>query len=289
MIATTGCGLATDLKHSTAPHRVDLPTALRRKWFVALMTVCVLVGGAVAIGLSRPPNYTATAILSVGRLYTSNAGGIAGMVEARQALASAYSRAIQASEVRKDAARRLTQASTPASGRLSASPIPESPLIKVSAESLSESEAVALANAASAALARYVARQGRSENDTHVFSAYERAAVQYRRSLSVSRELARRYDRHRTQGTKSARDRAVAAADAARLRRDALGASYQGTVQGELSSPALEVFSPATLATNDRSSTLQILVFMGLIGGLAAGTALALFSAYRRSGRSSAE
>jgi len=44
---------------------------------------------------------------------------------------------------------------------------------------------------------------------------------------------------------------------------------------------SVESFSRATGATNDRKSMMQILVFVGLLGGLAAGAALALLRAAR--------
>jgi uncharacterized protein involved in exopolysaccharide biosynthesis len=43
----------------------------------------------------------------------------------------------------------------------------------------------------------------------------------------------------------------------------------------------VETFSTASGATSDRSRKLQLLVFVGLLGGLAAGAALALLRAAR--------
>ncbi len=41
----------------------------------------------------------------------------------------------------------------------------------------------------------------------------------------------------------------------------------------------VDIFSPASLPTSDRVRMLQILGFVGLLGGLAAGVALALLRA----------
>ena len=84
-----------------------------------------------------------------------------------------------------------------------------------------------------------------------------------------------------TRANKAARERAAAAADTAQLRRDALSASYQTAVQGGASSVGVDVFSPASTPTSDRSRMMQILVFVGLLGGIAAGLALALLRASR--------
>ena len=60
------------------------------------------------------------------------------------------------------------------------------------------------------------------------------------------------------------------------LRREALRASYLNLVQGTSSAPAVDEFSRATTATSDRFRMLQIMLFLGLVAGLAAGMALAL-------------
>ena len=87
------------------------------------------------------------------------------MLEATQSLAAVYSRAIRSTAVQTETARRFGQDSLPASDQVTATPVPDSPLIKVSAEASSERRAVALANTASRALARYVERQGQSDQD----------------------------------------------------------------------------------------------------------------------------
>ena len=245
------------------------------------MPVIVLVGAALVLGLERAPRYTATANLSVGRIYINNPAGVSGVIEATQSLASVYSRAIRATAVEQETARRLGEGSLPASDQLSATPIPDSPLIKVSADSSSARRAVALATAASGALAGYVERQGRSDQDTAILSEYQQAERRYRKRLEERRQVARRYERDPAPENKAARDRASAAVSVALLRREALRASYLNLVQGTASAPAVEVFTRATSATSDRIRMLQIMLFLGLIAGLAAGMALVLLRAYQ--------
>jgi uncharacterized protein involved in exopolysaccharide biosynthesis len=275
--------LATNVQHTTLSPRIELLAAVRRHWFVAIVPVVLLVAAAVALGLKRPVKYTTTANLSVGHVYVSNPVGIPTIIEATQALAAVYSRAINSSAVVQDTRRRLgREHALPLAGSLSATPIPQSPLIKVSAESQSQPGAIALANAGAAALAAYVNRQVRDNGASTTISArYLQASVAYRKSLATSKRLARRYTKNPTAASKAARDRAAAAADTAQLRRDALSASYQAAVQGGASSVGVDVFSPASATTSDRSQMMQILVFVGLVGGLAAGAALALLRASR--------
>ena len=72
------------------------------------------------------------------------------------------------------------------------------------------------------------------------------------------------------------------ASSTALLRRNALRNSYELAVQSGTSPLRIEVFSRATNARSDRIPKLQILLLLAVIGGLAAGTALALIRAYRK-------
>ena len=286
-----GDGLSRDERHSLATtppdttdaQRTDGLAALRRHWFVAIVPVVLFVGAAVVLGLHRQPRYTTTSNLSVGHVYVNNAASIPTIIDATQSLASTYSRAISSAEVARDTRRILVkQRAWPVSGHLSATPIPQSPLIKVSADSQSERGAVALANAGATALANYINRQVRDNDASKTISArYLDASLDYRRSLETWNRLARRYSQNRTAANKAARDHAAAATDTAKLRRDALSQSYQSAVQGGTSSVGVDVFSLAGAPTSDRSRKLQILVFVGLVGGLAAGAALALLRGAR--------
>jgi capsular polysaccharide biosynthesis protein len=273
--------LATNLQRTGLAPAAPVLTAVRRHWFIALLPVALLVAGAVALASKRPARYDATAVLSVGHVYVSTPAGIPSIIDATQALAATYSRAIHAGEVQQDTARRLGRGAS-VTGEMSATPIPDSQLIKVSAESSSALGAVTLANAGADALAAYVNRQVR-DNDaaTMLATRYRQAALEYRQAHERSDRLRRRYSDHHTRANKRARDEALAATDTALLRREAVRASYQQAVQGGTASVGVEVFSRASGATSDRRSKMQILIFVGLVGGIAAGVALALLRTAR--------
>jgi uncharacterized protein involved in exopolysaccharide biosynthesis len=274
-------GLDDNGERQTAAPGSQLLRAARRHWFVALLPVLLFVGGAVALGLKRPPRYKATASLSVGHVYVANPAGIATIIDATQALAAVYSRAIHSGEVLQDTRHRLGEGSSVA-GSFNATPLPNSPLIKVTAESSSARSAVTLANASADALTVYVNKQVRDNSASSTLAQrYRVASLDYRQALDERDRLNRRYERDQTRANKAARNRAQAAADTALLRREALQASYQQAVQGGTSSVSVESFSRASGATSDRKSMMQILVFVGLLGGLAAGAAMALLGAAR--------
>jgi capsular polysaccharide biosynthesis protein len=274
--------LATNAQDTPIEPRIDALTALRRHWFVALIPVIIFVAAAVVLGAKRPPRYTATANLSVGHVYVSNAAGIPTIIDATQSLAAVYSRAIHSGDVTQETRRLLRNDRFPVSGGLSATPIPESPLIKVTAQSSSRRGAVMLANAGSTALAGYVNRQVRDNSaSTTLSQRYREAALRYRQRLQTRDRLGRRYRRDPTRANKEAYNRAAAAVDTAMLNREALQASYQEAVQGGTTSVNVSTFSRASAATSDRSKKMQLFVFVGLVGGIAAGTALALLRTSR--------
>jgi hypothetical protein len=273
--------LASDAAQTTAP-RVEVLSALRRHWLVAVIPVIAFVAVAAVLAVKRPVHYTSTANLSVGHVYVSNPVGIPTIIEATQSLASVYSRAINATTVVQDARRRLGREASSVSGGLSATPIPQSPLIRVSAQSPTSHGAVALADAGAGALAAYINRQVRDNSQTgSLATRYREASLAYRKAADISDRLARRYAQNPSAAKKAARDRAAATTDTIALRREALRASYQSAVQGGISSVGVEVFSPAGPPVSDRGQKLQLLLFVGLLGGLAAGTALALLLSAR--------
>jgi hypothetical protein len=273
--------LATNAQRNSGTPGTHVLRAMRRHWFVALLPVVLLVSGAVGLGLKREARFKATTNVSVGHVYVTNPVGIATIIDATQALAAVYSRAIHSGPVLEGTRRRLGEGSS-VSGTFAATPLPESPLIKVTAESSSAQGAVTLANASADALAAYVNSQVRDNSASATLSTrYRDAALRYRKQLDTRDRLERRYDRDPSSRNKAARDRAAADLDTALLRREALRASYEQAVQGGTASVGVEIFSRASTATNDRRSMMQILVFVGLLGGLAAGAALALLRAAR--------
>ncbi len=273
--------MGDNVEQNSAAPGSQLLRAARRHWFLALLPVLLFVGGAVALGIKRPARYEAQANLSVGHVYINNPAGIATIIDATQALAAVYSRAIHSGEVLQDTRRRLGEGSS-VSGSFNATPLPNSPLIKVTAKSSSARGAIVLANSSADALALYVNKQLRDNSASSTLSdRYRDASLKYRQALDDRNRLRRRYQRDETRANKEARDRAAAAADTALLRREALRASYEQAVQGGSASVGIESFSRASGATSDRRSMMQILVFVGLLGGLAAGAALALLRAAR--------
>ncbi len=134
----------------TTTEPFTLGRSARRHWhLVAASTlICMLLGGVFAI--ARKPSYTAETRLVVGKTaQLSNIASIPGLDAAGQSLAASYSRLVSTDEVLKGIEKRL---GGPIDGSVSASPIPETAVVRLDTSSSSEATALATAKAGSAAL-----------------------------------------------------------------------------------------------------------------------------------------
>ena len=250
-----------------------------------LVIVPVLVGLALGgfLGLARTPVYTGTTQMSIGRIDLSAPGALAGFSIATQNLAAAYSRAITADDVLRPVSKSLHVSPKVLKDRLSASPIPESPVFIVEAKADTPTAAVETANAASSALEEYVTNLNRSNPDSQrLFKLFQDAALQYSRLQGAEAAAAGDYDVHPTSANREALDKARAEAEGALLRRETLRLSYQNSRQGQSSTSLVQVLSPAQEASSDRGTKLQIFTFAGLLAGVIVGLGLATWYVNRR-------
>jgi capsular polysaccharide biosynthesis protein len=251
------------------PPRVMVSEAVRRQWPAVLLPMLILLGVGIYLGLSRAPEYTAESRLTVGRLDVDPAS-LATFATATQSLASAYSRAVSAEPVVAPVAKRLDLTDDQVRAKTSASPIPESPVIRVLGKDGSSTRAIQLANATSDALVRYTTTLNRSDTDSRrVLAQYHAAA------LEVSRLKDRRDVLVKDQASKSKIAAVKADIDSASLRAQSLGTAYQSSQQGLGSSKLVGVLTRATSASNDRQSKLQLLALAGALAGFLIGAAVA--------------
>ncbi len=260
-------------RHPTT--RIGAAEAMRWHWLTVAIPVVLLVGLAVAVGLLRKPHYTAQTTLTVNQA-SAGAGGLVGFADASGALAAGYSRAITATDVIRPVAQKAGVAASTVASDVTASPVPQSPVIQVHATADSGRMAIRLANLAGKSLVAYVARLSRAAG------ASPDLLKQYAKASSRTTNLNNRLSALRSEGADSATIRkARKQRDAARLEQQALGVTYQQAKQGETIAKPLQVLSPTNTANSDRISKLELLVLVGLVGGLAAGGALATWRANR--------
>ena len=259
--------------------RVGIGEAARRHWLLVLIPVLALVGAAGAIGVLRHPTYTAESKLNVGQINASQPGALSGYVTATQGLAQTYARAITADQVTVPVAKKLHTSPDAISSHISASSIPQTPVMTIDGQSTDAGKAVAIANAASGALVSYV-NHTNTPNANTILSQYEQAARDYSRALAETKSAQDAYNKSHSSTDRAALDNAVGREQSVKVRRDALQTQYQNATQFGTNAN-VSVLNPASSASSDRYSRLEILLFIGLVAGLAVGLALAVLKANR--------
>lgn len=256
--------------------------AVARYPLAVALPVSLLLCGALALGLAREPAYKTSTSLYVGKLDVSSQA-IPGYVTAATTLASAYSRIAESPQVLAPTAARLHVPYESLAGRVTATPVPESPVFRVTGEAPSEREAVALARTVTSVIGSYVARASTVSGGTGAL------LVQYRQAVMRAGRLRARVKGLQPGGGRSTTsaselENAQVAAQTADLQVQTLGVQYSNSVQNARGA-VLTVLNPATRATSDRQSVLQRLAFIGFFGGLVIGLGLAVLLNNRRAVR----
>lgn len=258
------------------PPREGIWDALRSHPVVAVLPVILFVGAAVALALTRSPTYTAEAKLAVGPVDVTSPG-LPGLVVASQSLATVYSRAIDARRVTAPVARRLHTERADVASRLSASPVPESPVFRVRARADSSEAAIRLANLGSESLIDYTRTLSASREERRRLLRRYRAAAEDLGAAVADRDRLRA-----RRASERSLIRAGARVEEERLRAEALKANYRrASEQGQAHAELVTVLAPASSATSDRTSKLQLWAGAALAAGLLLGAALAIWRAAR--------
>jgi hypothetical protein len=237
------------------------------------LVACLLL--ALVLATFREPVYTAKAQLGIGRIDVATYS-IPGFVTASHDLAAAYSRALETTAVTRPLARRLGTSPGEVDAQLSASPVPESPVIVITATGSSEREAVELANAAKTALTDYVTRLNRSNPDSaRLLRQFERASLR----LEMARQARDAAQASMASAGSETLDELNARVAKAQLEVKTLNGLYQASQEGQAATDVIQVLSPANSAYSDSRAFLQRLLFVGLVAGLIAGAGVALLRA----------
>jgi uncharacterized protein involved in exopolysaccharide biosynthesis len=243
------------------------PTAIaRHKLLVcAVAAICAVLG--VAYGLSRQPNYTASATLQVGQV-NPNSPGFYGYVQSAAALASAFSRAVAAEPVLAAVQQKLKLPPSVSSARLTAEPIPVSPAFRVIATGPSRTAAVTLANVAAGALIDYESQSNSANPQAKaLLHEYAEASFALQRANTSFTRLA-----HDKRASVEARARAAAERTAAQVKVKAIGNSYVGAVTSQAPRSGLvTLLAGATSASSDHKSKIEMFGFIGLLAGIVLG------------------
>jgi capsular polysaccharide biosynthesis protein len=266
-------------------HRVSAFDAVRRYWW--LLVVLGAIGAAAAYFVARDqrkPVFTAEARLAVGRIDVSTQS-IPGFATASQLLADSYSRAIVATNVTGPAAKKSGLPQSKIADELTASPIPESGIIRVEAKSSDAAESIAVVNAGADSLTAFVRNLNRANPDSkRMLDSYRQASRKHARAVAARVRLSRQ-----TSGKKRATPAQIAKADAAaaaaQLEQNTFADLYRATQSGQAAPNTLQILAYASRAKSDKNEFLQRAAFGGAVGGMILALVVALLLANRRARR----
>ncbi len=255
--------------------RIGVVQAAQRYWYLVVAPVIVFVIIAGILASARVPTYTAEARLIVGRLDLSTAGAVQGFAGAAEDLAQSYPLAISADGVVDPLAKQFGTTPNAIRSRLSASDVPGSSIVRITATGTSASDAITLVNAASQSLTAFLTRFNRDNPDEpHLLRLLKNAEVK----LQADQAAAPQPPPH--PATPSQQQAAAALASQQAI-VDAISADYKSSVLTQAVSSLLQPLVSAHSASSDKKSKLEIAVFAALVAGLVVGLALATLRANR--------
>ena len=264
------------------PPRPTVAQALWRYWYLVLIPAIVLAAVGAGLALKRPTTYTSEASLNVGKANPTSAA-FGGYVSAAAGLAAVYSRDVGAPGVIEPVGRHLNWAPGLVGARLSASPVQDSPIIRVIGTGPTAAAAEAVANAGARQLTRYVAASNRQNPDAaRLYGDYQKVAAQKADSdLALAKNNRALNDDPGNSKLRAKIAEETATSNALGLRLSALNGAYVAAEGSQSQTSIITPLSPASAATSDRSSKVQTLGGGGLLAGLVIGIALAMWRANR--------
>lgn len=246
----------------------------RNKLVICALAVALALIG-IAYGLSRPKTYTASASLQVGQV-NPNSPGFYSYVLSASALATAFSRAIDAEPVLATVQQKLKLGPSTAVGRLSSAPVPDSPAFRVIATGPTSSAAIQLANVAANAVIGYESQSNSADPEAasllHEYSEASFRLQQAAASFALKKSV-----------SATARAKAEAERSAAEVRLRAIGSAYLGAVTSQAPRSGLvTLIAGAASASDDWKSKVEMFGFIGLLAGIVLGCLTAFLLERRR-------
>jgi hypothetical protein len=256
-------------------HKPGFWDIVRRHPLIIAFFVLVGASAGAAAGYSQKPVYTASVPMVVSQVNTTAPGGLTGYASAAPQLADAYSRMATSRSVLTAVGRPLQLGSTEVGSRLTAGPVPGSPVFYLHGNGPDAAAAVRLVNLASAELVRYVRHSNQPvPSPAQVLSDYRNAAQELQGAQNMQDQAKAAYDAARTNANKAALLNARAGTQLARVRATSLENAYTNLTASNLASTNLRVITPADTASSNRRATIEKLVVLGGAAGLVVGMAL---------------
>ncbi|MEA2474183.1 MAG: hypothetical protein QOE06_2098, partial [Thermoleophilaceae bacterium] len=185
-----------------------------------------------------------------------------------------YARSVDATPVLNSVSKRAGVTPLQAAQQMSATPVEQTPVVRIHATGSTPQEAQAVANATADALVRYAVQLNRANPDTP--RLLKRFVADSRR-LRVANAAVTRAK------TGAARDRAQTEQDLALLQQRTDASLYGQSVAGDAATSLVQKLAPASLPKSDRTSVFQRLFLGAILAGALIGVGLALARAHSQS------
>jgi capsular polysaccharide biosynthesis protein len=255
--------------------------SVRHHWRLAALVVSLTVLLALALGVVKKPVYSAESRLIVGKtVQLNNLAATPGLSVAGAELAVTYSRLLSTPAVLADAQKRAGAAGS--GGSVSASPIPQSPIIRVEGTGTSAAMAAAQANAGAKALVKAVDDVNAAQKtlSNNLLEQYKKADASL---INDTRDLADKQQQLATQPTNTLlRDQVTSAqtkVDSDTLALTNLGEQYKASATpAQVNEQIVQRLGTVTDAGNNRKTFLTMALLVALVVGslLALGLAVLL-------------
>jgi uncharacterized protein involved in exopolysaccharide biosynthesis len=250
---------------------------------VMLAGLCI----ALAIAVSQPKTYKAEARLVFGSVDVDT-NAVGGYTTASQQLAGVYARFVTATDSLQTISAKVGKPVSEIENHVSASPIPNSPIIRVWGTASSESDAVALAGAAADSLTAYVNHLNSSDAQASSYlKAYQDAAAQLATAQANVATVQGQLDTL-TKANAPAADIAAkqgelavaqSAQSEAQLKTTALETLYTDALKTGATGNQLRMFSQAAAESTGHLKDLAVASFAGIVIGGLVGALLATWAA----------
>jgi hypothetical protein len=240
-----------------------------RRWFAVGLLAAVGAAIGVASGIRRHPVYSSTAIVSSARVNVL-AEALPGYVSAATALASTYSRIATSDVVKSAVARQLKISVNDVDARLSATPVPDDPVIMIVGTGPSAGAARRLASTGATSLVAYVAHMvGSPAAAQSTLAKYTSANDQL---LKLNAQVGR-LRANQVPGSSPGPSLKAALAQQAQvsLRTRSLASTYINQNLATASGAAPQILTASSPAGNDRRSRIEDFGLIGLAVGLILG------------------
>jgi capsular polysaccharide biosynthesis protein len=268
----------THLGPLESPPTLGVLESVRLYPWAFVIPIIVLAVLAGVIGFTRQPTYTAETQITVGSP-TVSPQAVPGVVQASQALAGSYARAVADADVTRRVAKETGLSQSTVASALTATPVPDSSVVIIDAAAKGLDHAVALANAAATALSAHIAALSNDKATNDALARYRRVAA---KAAALQHEV------NDLRIHKAAPDKIFTAASklqATNLQLRTISNLYQVSQAGNLQTAPLKVLAAASSASSDKSSKLQKYLFIGIVAGVVLGLGAALLLANVRARR----